>query len=63
MDPNANLEETLRLVRNILKATDECDDDGDPVYNSRDVLRLAELVEALDGWLSKGNFLPNKWAR
>lgn len=62
MDPNANLKETLSLVRNILKATDECGVDDDPVYNHRDVLRLAELVESLDGWLSKGSFLPNKLA-
>lgn len=63
MDPDANLLETLRLVNRILEATDACDlDNEDPVYNPRDVLRLAELVEALDGWMSKGNFLPAKWS-
>lgn len=45
MDPNACLEEILSL----------CAGD-DP-----DALRLIELMEALDGWIIKGGFLPDRW--
>jgi len=53
MDPDANLEEQLRIVKRILEA-DGCDAD--------DIVRLAELVDALDGWIVKGGFLPRRWA-
>ena len=49
MDPNANWAETIRLARDILN-----DPDADA-----DAARLAELVEALDGWISKGGYLPS----
>lgn len=54
MDPN----ETLRLLRETatLVLTDSGKDRADSV-------RLAELAEALDGWISKGGFLPAAWAR
>lgn len=51
MDPNANLEEQRRIVSTIIR-------DG-----SGDAERLADLVEALDEWLSKGGFLPEAWKR
>lgn len=54
MDPNANLEELRGLYRTIL-------DNGQDTFD--DATRLAELVEALDGWLSKGGFLPSEWAK
>lgn len=53
MDPEANLEEQLRLSRRIEN------DEGTP----DDATRLAELVLALNGWLSNGGFLPRKWGR
>lgn len=52
MDPDANLEEQLRLVERLLKKMDV-----------HDALRLVELVEALDGWISNGGFLPKRWGR
>lgn len=57
MDPNANLEELRRLVARILA------EDIDEAFPNMNDLRLAELVLALDGWLSKGGFLPNAWRR
>lgn len=54
MDPNANLEEQRRIAEHLLETSD--DPDASP-----DVYRLAELVLALDGWLSKGGFPPNAW--
>lgn len=53
MDPDANLEEQLRIAKRVLDA-DGCD--------AGDIVRLAELVDALDGWISKGGFLPKRWA-
>jgi hypothetical protein len=54
MDPNANLEELRTLVALIL-SEDE--------HEESDALRLAELVEALDGWIAGGGFLPAAWRR
>lgn len=47
MDPNA----TLAAIREITGR----DEHADP--------ELAELVDALDQWLSKGGFLPAAWQR
>lgn len=58
MDPDTNLEDQRRIVSRIVEAFDK---DRDP--NPNDAYRLAELVEALDGWLSKGGFLPKRWER
>jgi hypothetical protein len=52
MDPNANLAEQLRLASDLLSA-------GEPDMD--DALRLAELVEALHGWIAGGGFLPAQW--
>ena len=53
MDPNANLEEQLRIAARIAN--------GEEL--STDAERLADLVEALDGWLKGGGFLPQRWER
>jgi hypothetical protein len=53
MDPNATLREIRELLADPVPA-----DSG--LWGSR-LERLAELVEALDGWLSKGGFLPDGW--
>jgi hypothetical protein len=58
MDPNANLKEQLEQVQLLLYGEPLSADDLVEVAG-----RLAELVEALDGWLSKGGFLPGKWER
>jgi hypothetical protein len=55
MDPNANLEEQRNLVAVILRA------DHDDIDITAAATRLAELVEALDQWLSNGGFLPADW--
>lgn len=57
MDPNANLEEMRRLADQII-AADGCDDARIPPNAAE---RLAELVQALDAWISKGGFLPRDW--
>jgi hypothetical protein len=54
MDPTANLREQLEIVRAMLDLESEHVDTSQAV-------RLAELVEALNGWLSRGGFLPLQW--
>jgi hypothetical protein len=51
MDPNATLDSIRELVaKSVNKPLDEADSDT-----------LAELVDALDSWLSRGGFLPTEW--
>ena len=57
MDPNANLKEQRIIVARII--ADEYPIASD---HTRDAARLADLVEAQDGWLSRGGFLPSAWA-
>ena len=54
MDPNANLEEQRELAYRIV----ELNDSREATYD-----RLAELVIALDEWITKGGALPTAWSR
>lgn len=58
MDPDANLEEQLRLANALALQIERGEkmDEGD-------VLRLEELVVSLDEWISKGGFLPQRWTK
>jgi hypothetical protein len=58
MDPNATLEEMRTLSAKMRKDYEDPDGNG---IDQDDANRLAELVEAMDGWLSKGGFLPAAW--
>ncbi len=62
MDPDANLEEQLRLATSLLDVGDIELDEADMV-DTATVLRLAELVQALDEWIAGGGFLPKAWQR
>jgi len=53
MDPDANIREQRCIAARLL--------DEDEVRFD-DVLRLAELVQALDQWLQKGGALPREWS-
>lgn len=60
MDPNANLAEQRELAAKLL------DDSLPPKYEelsdvADDARRLAELVQALDEWLSDRGFRPAAW--
>ena len=57
MDPN----ETLRLIRESL-AVVTSDQPEDSEFNCA-VNDLADGFEALDGWLTRGGFLPADWQR
>lgn len=52
MDPDVNLAKQLRIADRILES-DESDRLG--------ATELAELVIALNEWLSRGGFLPAAW--
>lgn len=55
MDPDANLAEQRALAATIIS------DDGPAERRVQDGERLAELVEALDEWITSGGFLPTEW--
>jgi hypothetical protein len=59
MDPTANLEEQLRIANALV---DGDHDHSDPHEMIADANRLAELVIALDGWITNGGFFPDSWA-
>jgi hypothetical protein len=50
MDPNATLRKLRELVMRVQGGTGRVDPE-----------EFAELVEALDGWLTSGGFLPEAW--
>lgn len=53
MDPN----ETLKQIRSLIESLADTDVGG--FYP--DVADLIDLIDALDGWLLKGGFLPIEW--
>lgn len=57
MDPNANLTRQLELSKRLIA----CSDSSDCTQCMADGFELAELVESLNGWISKGGFLPEQW--
>lgn len=64
MDPNANLSDQLGCARKILAVaygptTHYSAEETVEMLN--EAVTLAELVEALDTWLSSGGFLPERW--
>lgn len=65
MDPN----ETLKNLRTAMQAIDSAltakwGAGGTDPFGDDDGLRVAvESLQALDGWLSRGGFLPQDWDR
>lgn len=62
MDPDTNLEEMLSLIEDLREQYEQSDDDN-PVVDAHDTARLLDLIEAPDGWIRKGGFLPEVWRR
>lgn len=58
MDPD----ETLALLREVARDVDIHGFDHSGRNPIDAALQLATLVNALDGWLSTGGFLPQAWA-
>ena len=70
MDPDAALEEMLKISKRILEREEAFANlaNDDVVGVTRHVAgtmndgkRLAELVQALDQWISRDGFLPSNW--
>ncbi len=59
MDPTANLAEQLRIAARIIERHDRGDSNAEA--DAEDCDRLAELVQALNQWLSGGGFVPEQW--
>jgi hypothetical protein len=57
MDPKANLNEQLTLARRFVRQSAEQPDEM-VAFDEQEVVRLAELVIALDEWQRKGGFSP-----
>lgn len=55
MDPNTVLQDIRDMIE-YLNDPDETDHERTVAWD------LAEMIEALDGWLSAGGFLPQDWA-
>jgi hypothetical protein len=58
MDPSETLKRIQALAAKIIKQSELRDED---TSESLDAYELAENVEALDGWLKRGGFLPKSW--
>lgn len=67
MDPTENLKSQMRLVVNIVRTIDGSEDINGDIPSLHKVARmaneLAEHVDALNTWLSKGGFLPDQWSK
>lgn len=66
MDPEANLRAQRDVAAAVMKLWDSAGDDGSFTAAQTAALvhhayRLAELVQALDGWILGGGFLPAPW--
>jgi hypothetical protein len=66
MDPNANIAEQRECAKLINAVNDRCADDGSLTPAQQAIIveaagRLAELVIALDAWMSRGGFKPRSW--
>lgn len=57
MDPNETLTKLRDLIGEIFE-TNEADDDCTDM-----AVEMAELFDALDGWIIKGGFLPDAWSK
>jgi hypothetical protein len=58
MDPHANLEEQLNLASRLIY-----EQENERPSKPQDIIRLAELILALDTWIKRGGALPSEWQR
>jgi len=62
MDPDANLNEQREIVAAIIALQAQRGPlDTDALEQL--AIRLADLVDSLDGWIAGGGFLPARWRR
>jgi hypothetical protein len=57
-----DIDEALRIMRDrVIAAHQQIDADGS--VDNYTAARMAEVFDAIDGWLSRGGFLPTDWQR
>ena len=65
MDPDTCLRELLVLAAEIIQRTDVDDDHQNTLDELIEVselgMQLAEHAQNLDGWITKGGFVPARW--
>ena len=67
MDPDANLREQRAIAVDVMAIWDNSDAETCGFTEEQQgeltehAIRLAELVQALDQWISRGGFLPQPW--
>ena len=62
MDPDANLKEQLEIIARIIARGETGSyTEAERDEQVADAERLADLVEALDGWIKGGGFPPAAW--
>lgn len=57
MDPNATLADLRALVAEVIAREDK----GVFLPKRQHAVDMAQLVDSLDEWLTRGGFLPNAW--
>jgi len=55
MDPDAALDELRKLAADNIEA--DRNDEG-----QEGIVRMSELVQAIDGWMTGGGYLPDRWS-
>jgi hypothetical protein len=63
MDPNAALKELLELAAEFNDESRIWDGTDGLLEHKDKAERAAELIEALDGWLSSEGALPDRWTK
>ena len=62
MDPNATLRKILELQANLLRTIDDSREGSLILREIEDAAsELCDTIGALDTWLTKGGFLPERW--
>lgn len=62
MDPNKTLADLRDYARSLLDEVDRANKTGVADFSSpEEAYTMAEQLEALDDWLSRGGFLPDDW--
>lgn len=59
MDPDAALANLREALEKVIDMADQGRDHGDDYINALECVALQ--VQTLDGWMSKGGFLPRAW--
>lgn len=68
MDPNEALRALLEMAEEAQSIVDNAAEDGTLTMEKKDrladiAIESAQFLQGLDGWLSRGGFLPARWQK